>query len=135
MENQLWQAIVDSGMLITLVGAVGTLLWGLIKFGSAWVESKFESIKNEKVKNALLEIERAVEAAVAQTAQFEVEAAKKAAADGKLTPEEIAEMKQIAIDRATSFVTVDAIEIAKKNVVDFDAWVSALVEKYVVANK
>jgi hypothetical protein len=131
MSTQTATNFITSGLLAVLIAMV----IALIKLGTAWIESKTSQIQNTKVRDAFLHVEAAVESAVNQTAQQEADSLKAAAQDGKLSEEEKQKLKQIAIDRAMAFVSLDAVELVKDNIQDFTAWIDALVEKYVRQSK
>jgi hypothetical protein len=134
MNEQFLSLLVSSGLLaVVLAVAISAL-----KLGKAWLDAKTEElrerIKSEKVRNALAQGETAVWNAVLQTAQQEADAFRRAAADGKLTDEEKAELRDIAKNRALSFLTEDVIDLITENVRDFDEWLNALIEKVVRAD-
>lgn len=131
MKEQLWNAIINSGLLLALLTAVGGVVTALFKYGTAWVEARTAKIKDEHVRAAMQQIEEAASAAVAQTAQQEGDVLKAAAVNGKLTLEQAAQLKTNAIARVKSFLTDNVVSLAKKNVGNVDAWIESLVEQAV----
>jgi cyanate lyase len=131
-ETEFWA--ISLPVLVALVG----LVLGLIKLGKVWVDSKAAEIqagiKSEEVGNAFYRAEQLVTTAVLQTAQVEADAFKSAAADGKLTEEEMKELRDLAISRAKSFITDDLMDLLMENIKDVDAWLEAQVEATVRRN-
>ncbi len=84
-----------------------------------WVAAKAAQyiaakVKNEYVRGVLVRLDDAVLAAVREVQQVTVEAIKAGSADGKLTPEERARVKQAAIDSVKSHLGMKGIaELAK----------------------
>lgn len=86
-------AIAIGGLLATALGAaLGRALHAALTQLFAFLAQKTKIAK-------LAELDGVVYGFVAEVAQAEVAAAKEAAADGKITPEEAAKFKQIAIDK------------------------------------
>ncbi len=131
MENQITETILNSGLLAAFLAIV----IALINLGSTWLRAQTEKIKNEKIRGALLQVEDAVAAAVAQTAQQEADALKEASVDGKLTEEEKQELARIAKERATVFISKDVADLAQQGVDNLSAYMDALIEKHVRAFK
>jgi cyanate lyase len=134
MKEQTLSLLVSSGLLAVLLAVAMSAL----KLGKAWLDAKTEELRerisSQKVRDALAQGETAVWNAVLQTAQLEADAFRKAAEDGKLTDEEKAKLRNIAKERALSFLTEDAINLIRENVRDFDEWLNALIEKVVRAD-
>lgn len=128
--NELWSGIVNSGLLL----AVLAVAVAGIKCGVAWLNAKTQDItngmKSQKVGNAIWRAEQAVSTAVLETAQMEADRYK-AMGGGKLSDEQAAELKQLAIDRAKSFLTEDIINLLKENLGDVEAWFEGMTEQYV----
>jgi hypothetical protein len=84
-----------------------------------WLAAKVAQLVHAKVKNeclrgVLVRLDDAVLAAVREVHQVTVEELKAASADGKLTPEERARVKQVAIDAVKSHLGKRGIgELAK----------------------
>jgi hypothetical protein len=84
-----------------------------------WVAAKVAQyiqakVKNEYLRGVLVRLDDAVLAAVREVQQVTVEAIKSASADGKLTGEERARVKQAAIDSVKSHLGMKGIaELAK----------------------
>ena len=84
-----------------------------------WVAAKAAQyiaarVKNEYVRGALVRLDDAVLAVVREVQQVTVEAIKSGSADGKLTPDERARVKQAAIDSVKSHLGMKGIaELAK----------------------
>jgi len=84
-----------------------------------WVAAKVAQyiqakVKNEYLRGVLVRLDDAVLAAVREVQQVTVEAIKSGSADGKLTPDERARVKQAAIDSVKSHLGMKGIsELAK----------------------
>jgi hypothetical protein len=84
-----------------------------------WVAAKIAQyiqakVKNEYLRGVLVRLDDAVLAAVREVQQVTVEAIKSASADGKLTAEERARVKQAALDSVKSHLGMKGIaELAK----------------------
>jgi hypothetical protein len=84
-----------------------------------WVAAKIAQyiqakVKNEYLRGVLVRLDDAVLAAVREVQQVTVEAIKSASADGKLTPDERARVKQAALDSVKSHLGMKGInELAK----------------------
>ncbi len=84
-----------------------------------WVAAKIAQyiqakVKNEYLRGVLVRLDDAVLAAVREVQQVTVEAIKSASADGKLTAEERARVKQAAIDSVKSHLGTKGLgELAK----------------------
>jgi hypothetical protein len=75
----------------------------------AWLSTKLAQligakVKNEYLRGVLARLDDAVFAAVRDVHQVLVEELKAASADGRLTPEERARAKKMAIDKARSYL-------------------------------
>jgi cyanate lyase len=127
-ENEILTLLISSGVLVAVVG----LCVSLVKLGKVWVDAKTAEItariKNNAVADALRRAEESITYAVVQTAQVEADAFKAAAEDGKLTESEMRELRDIAMERAKSFITDDLMSILTENIKDVDAWIVAQIE-------
>lgn len=84
-----------------------------------WVAAKVAQlitakVKNEYLRGVLVRLDDAVLSAVREVHQVTVEALKSARADGQLTPDERAQVKQVAVDGAKSYLGSKGLaELAK----------------------
>lgn len=132
----MWETILVKNVLPVVVMAV--MAW-VGKAFSEWTktqkelaeiqEKDFEQAADDRAKRQAYE---ALEAGVAKVQVDFVEAAKKAATDGKLTKDEIENAKRVALKTAVEIATGPALSI----LVDM-AWnaTSALIEKILGKNK
>ncbi len=89
---------------------LAALTWAAAKLAQ-YIQAK---VKSEYLRGVLVRLDDAVLAAVREVQQVTVEAIKAASADGKLTPEERAKVKQAAIDSVKSHLgTKGLAELAK----------------------
>jgi hypothetical protein len=89
---------------------LAALTWAAAKLAQ-YIQAK---VKSEYLRGVLVRLDDAVLAAVREIQQVTVEAIKAASADGKLTPEERAKVKQAAIDSVKSHLgTKGLAELAK----------------------
>jgi hypothetical protein len=98
-------AEVLAALLPAIIAALSPVIVALIGVLSAkLVELINAKAKNETVKGILARLTEAVTDSVGEVYQTEAEALKEAMADGKLTEEEKARLRQIAIDHAKSYL-------------------------------
>lgn len=119
MEGELIQ------ILAPLAVAVVTTLvsWGLTEL-SRYVRAK---TNNENAAMAMESLTSIVRTAVSEAGQT----FKRAAADGKLTTDEIAEIKNLTIARVHQLVPVEVKKNAEKLVADLDQYIVARIEREV----
>lgn len=134
MDN-IWTFLVSSGILAAVLGLglVG------INYLKAWINAKTadlaERLHDDKVKDAVVKAENLISLAVVETAQVEADAFKKAAEDGKITDEEKAQLKQIALDRANKLIKDDLAVLVTESVGDYSAWLESQIENAVFYSK
>jgi hypothetical protein len=89
---------------------LAALTWVAAK-AAQYIQAK---VKNEYLRGVLVRLDDAVLGAVREVQQVTVEALKSGSADGKLTPDERARVKQAAIDSVKSYLGMKGIaELAK----------------------
>lgn len=102
----------------TIGWKVFQLLSPVLLAGLSWLSVKAAqlisaNVKNEYLRGVLVRLDDAVVAAVREVQQVTVDALKAASADGQLTPDERAKVKQAAIDSVKSHLGTKGIgEIA-----------------------
>lgn len=116
-------------------GIVGTLAtWGLVLFRS-WIKAKVASIQDkqlrEGVEHAMGRLDFIASTIVADINQR----VKLARADGKLTPEEAAKIKTIALARVKAQIPPYLAETLASAVQDLDRYISAKIEQQVLVQK
>jgi hypothetical protein len=94
-----------ASLLPAIIAALSPVIVALLGVLSAkLVELINAKAKNETVKGILARLTAAVTDAVGEVYQAEAEALKEAMADGKLSDEEKARLRQIAVDHAKSYL-------------------------------
>lgn len=117
--------------LIAIAGAGGTFILGLITKG---ITHGVEWLARKAKLAFLEELDDMAIAFVVDLYNSEVEAAKEAAKDGKLSPEEKARFKQIVIDKLTAHFGLRKLwSMFRGN--NLDSALSAVVEKAVTKSK
>jgi len=120
-------------VLIDVAGTVlQAILLGLVAIAIAWLKSK---VKSERLLNALTELEQAAEITVGELQQTVVFGLKEAAADGKLSKEEIAELGQMSLSLVKARMSGAAQDLITAAGMDLNDLIRAQVEKQVLALK
>ena len=120
-------------VLIDVAGTVlQAVLLGLVAVAIAWLKSK---VKSERLLNALTELEKAAEITVGELQQTVVFGLKEAAADGKLSKEEIAELGQMSLSLVKARMSGAAQNLITAAGMDLNDLIRAQVEKQVLALK
>ena len=120
-------------VLIDVAGTVlQAVLLGLVAIAIAWLKSK---VKSERLLNALTELEQAAEITVGELQQTVVFGLKEAAADGKLSKEEIAELGQMSLSLVKARMSGAAQNLITAAGMDLNDLIRAQVEKQVLALK
>ena len=120
-------------VLIDVAGTVlQAILLGLVAIAIAWLKSK---VKSERLLNALTELEQAAEITVGELQQTVVFGLKEAAADGKLSKEEIAELGQMSLSLVKARMSGAAQSLITAAGMDLNDLIRAQVEKQVLALK
>lgn len=117
-----------------LVELAGTLLMGALTWAGVAVKNLIATkVQNEAVKGVLTRLDDAVFAVVKELEQTVAAGLREAAADGKITPEEVAKIKQAALDKVKSYVGPKGLDTALavlglKDASALDALISGRVE-------
>ena len=106
----------------------GLATWGMTALVN-WLNSK---TKNERVKTAVNNTLEIITAAVAETSQIFVDDLKKT---GSFSETMKAEAFKMTLNRVKSQLTDEAAQLIQTTTSDFDAWISAEIEKAVAENK
>lgn len=96
---------------IALIPVLVVFFTGLISVGITFLKSK---INNDKVDAALSRLEYSIDTIIKSLSQTTVDAMKAKAADGKLTSEEIDEVRELFWDEFTAYWGPKGIEELKK---------------------
>jgi hypothetical protein len=118
-----------TALLTAGAGIVGTLAtWGLVLFRS-WIKAKVASIQDKQlragVEHAMGRLDYIATTIVADINQR----VKAARSDGKLTPEEAAKIKTIALARIKAQLPPYLSETLAGSVQDLDRYISAKIEQ------
>lgn len=97
-----------------------------------WLRSK---TRNEAIVTALSEAETIATNVVSSLQTNVVEALKCASEDGKLSDQEVKEIRKKALDMFLSDVSKQAYDVINKNADDIGVWVQNLIEKSLLAIK
>ena len=111
--------------IITIIAQViGTLLITLIGVGGAWLTAKIgKKVELANINKAKDELVEAAQTTVLELQQILVEKMKEAAADHKLTKEEINELSIILVQRTKQKMSLPAIKLLEAAAVDVDAMI------------
>lgn len=113
--------------------ALAVIVTGLASWGTAvlvaWLNTK---IKNENLKIALENARGIITAAVAETSQTFVDDLKKT---GDFDETMKAEALKKSIERVKTQLTAEAAQLISATTNDFDAWITAEIEKAVAESK
>lgn len=116
-----------------IMPALAIVVTGLASWGMsvlvAWLNTK---IKNENIKRALESTREIITAAVAETSQTFVDDLKKT---GNFTDAMKAEALKKSIERVKTQLTAEAAQLISATTNDFDAWITAEIEKAVAESK
>ncbi len=139
-------ALADSGgtpeqvLLNTLIESaveiVGAFFIALIGAFGAWLTLQIgKSTKLSSINKAQAEIITLAEQTVGELQQTVVEQMKAASADGKLTPEEIAELGTILLEKVTAKMSISAANLLSAAKVDVAALISGAAENWIAMLK
>jgi len=123
-----------NGILLKLftdyvVPGLGTAIMGLITYGSGLLISKINTkLKNDQVKQALEQLSKITKTVVADINQTVVSDIKSRTADGKLSSEDMREIKAKAVMMIKSQVQTEFLELLAKNTIDVDALIDSMIE-------
>lgn len=111
--------------IITIIAQViGTLLITLIGVGGAWLTAKIgKKVELANINKAKDELVEAAQTTVLELQQILVEKMKEAAADHKLTNDEINELSVILVQRTKQKMSLPAIKLLVAAAVDVDAMI------------
>lgn len=127
--------LIQSGYL----AAAASVAVSAIKYGKSVLDAKTAqltaNIKNESAKNAVNTAEDCVSTVVSELSQTTVESLKAAAADGKLTAADAAEIKATAFQKAQALMSDDVIHTLNTLYGDAEAWTNSKIEAAVKALK
>lgn len=127
-------------MVETIIEVVTAALFDLILAAMtvlfAWIGSKIaENKKLVNINEAKKEVDNAVFQTVAELQQTVVEGLKAAAEDGKLTPEEIADLGYEVLYRVMKKLSQPSINLLRAAGVDLEAYIQGAAEKWVATLK
>lgn len=107
--------------LLQAIYVLAPLLMALLSWGSLRLASLIQAhVRNAYAQGALLRLNDAVSTVVTQLAQTEVEALKAKAADGKLSAEDAAELRDKAVAQVRGYLGKNGVAALQK-VFDTDA--------------
>jgi hypothetical protein len=140
MKEALLSGINWTEVLVGIGGLLSALiLAGLRKLAvelTAWINQK---AMNEKLKGALILGTDAVVQAVADVQHVVVQELKEASKDGKLTEEEIANIKTLAVLKAKANMGDTGVKLVQSalgfSVEQLEIWLSGRIEAIVAQNK
>jgi uncharacterized protein len=126
-----------NGILLKLftdyvVPGLGTAIMGLITYGSGLLISKINTkLKNDQVKQALEQLSKITKTVVADINQTVVSDIKSRTADGKLSSEDMREIKAKAVMMIKAQMQTEFLELLEKNTIDVDGLISSTIESSV----
>lgn len=94
-----------------------------------------KKLKNEKIIEALNRVKEVVKTVVADLNQTVVASMREQTADGKLTREEICEIKNIALRTVRQYIPSTAQQLAEIGVGSFNLYLTSLIEQAVLESK
>lgn len=116
-----------------IMPALAVIVTGLASWGTAvlvaWLNTK---IKNENIRRALENTRGIITAAVAETSQTFVDDLKKT---GDFDETMKAEALKKSIERVKTQLTEEAAQLISSTTNDFDAWITAEIERAVAESK
>ncbi len=119
--GRLW-AVAEPGLIL----ALSTLIVALVYFGAAWLSARTKAIQNQDRRQALQDLiglaRDALAGAIKETAQTYTEARKAGRADGKLTAEEQAEARQLAMNAFLTRLGEGGQDLARKAIPNLEEW-------------
>lgn len=127
-ESQMIGAVLQSGLLAAVLGLILSgvkYIKGMVDAKTAEVTAK---IKDTNIKHAVSTTEDCVTTTVYKLAQTTTDDLKAAAADGKLTAEEAAQVKENALAEIKHMVGSDALATLDTVFSDVDSWLKSKIE-------
>lgn len=129
--EQIFSLVIQSGIFSVFLG----LVISLIKFAKTLIDAKtaetLNGIKNANVKESLELAKDCVSTVVLELSQTVVDKLKEKAADGKLTEEEIAEVKKIALEKITSLMSENVYGTISEIFGNAENWINEKIESEV----
>lgn len=111
--------------IIWIFGLLNTVILALVSWGLAYVKSK---VKSDNVRNALSELQTAVEATVGELQNNLVSDWKKCSTDGKLTPEQIGELKSKYAQLINARMSASSAKLLQAEYHDLQSYIDGLVD-------
>jgi hypothetical protein len=133
--TDLLNILIQSGFFAVLLG----LVISAIKFAKAYIDTKTAEatakINDGNVKNAITTAEDCVTTVVLELAQTVTDDLKAKSADGKLTAEDAAKIKEDAVTKVQSLLSDDVTNTLSTVFGDAEAWVRSKIEAAVKKQK
>ena len=103
-----------SEQMVKLLGDLAVVLSPLLIAGLSWLSLKVAGLINEKVKSQalqsiLIKLDTAIFSVIGDLEQTVVQKLKEASKDGKLSPEEIADIKATVLAKLKGYVSFDEL--------------------------
>ena len=124
MDVQITNAIIEC-----IVGVVSALLLGLVGIAMQYLTALVaQKLKFANLSAALGELDAQIETTVKQLQQVLVDDMKEAAADGKLTEEEVKMLGERLVDGVNDRLSKPASDVIKAAGIDINAYIQAQAE-------
>lgn len=121
--------LIVNAVIENLVEIATTLLVALIGVAGTWLTTKIGKVKElQTIQLAIGEAKDAAQTTVLELQQTVVDGLKAAAADGKLTQEEIAALNKALIDKASNKMSASSVKILSAAGVDISAVITGAAE-------
>ena len=128
IKMKIFDYVVQSGLLVALLGFAVSA----IKYGKQGIDAKTKEstvkIKDTNTRHAVDTVENAATTVVYKMAQTTVDDLKEKAADGKLTADEIAQLKADSLAEVKQLVGTDVVNTIQTVFGDAEAWITAKIE-------
>lgn len=132
---KIFDYIVQSGLLAALLGLVASA----ITYGKKLIDAKEQEvtakIRDTNIRHAVETVDNAATTIVYKLAQTTVDDLKAKAADGKLTEDEIAQLKADSLSEVKQLVGADVLDTLHTVFGDAEAWITAKIEAAVKSLK
>lgn len=132
---KMFDYIVQSGLLVALLGLAASA----ITYGKKWIDARTQEvtskIQDTTIRHAVDTVGNAATTIVYKLAQTTVDDLKEKAADGKLTAEEIAQLKADSLAEVKQLVGTDVVNTIQSVFGDAEAWITAKIEAAVKSLK
>lgn len=126
--NNITNIILNSGILATLLGLLGSAITLGKKALDAKAAQLEAQVKDANIRNALTTAESTISAVVGETAQTTVDAIKSVSADGKLTPDDAQKIKDAAASKIRQLMSDNVYASLHSVIADVDAWIESKIE-------